>query len=55
MNRYQVLDNDCGEIETKIIRAEDFNHLDEKFWDWIGDNNGGDHTSRVEIISITRL
>ncbi len=55
MNRYQVTFTDCGEWEKKIFLAEDFEHCEDKFWDWIGENNGGDDTSGAEIIEIKRL
>jgi hypothetical protein len=55
MKRYQVTYEDCGEIENKIIRAEDFEHCQDRFWDWIGENNGGDDTMGTEIIEIKIL
>lgn len=55
MNRYKVTFTDCGELDTKSFLAEDFGYCEDKFWDWIGENNGGDDTMGTEIIEIERL
>lgn len=50
MNRYQINFTDAGENESAIFKAEDFDHAEEKFWDWIERNGGSEGIQIINII-----
>ena len=53
MDRYRISYIDCGEFEHTIVKAYDYDHAEEKFWDsileWQGDTGG------IEITNILWL
>lgn len=53
MKRYRIQFTDCGDTEIMRVKAYDFDHAEEVFWDRIEDFQG-DHLG-IHIISIQRI
>ena len=50
MKHYRITYKDCGEISMMNLKAYDFDHVEEKFWDSIEDWQG-DHLG-IELMEI---
>lgn len=52
MDRYKVIYTDCGEETSAIFKAWDYDHAEEKFWDWIESEWGG--SNGIALVNVKR-